>query len=116
MRVGLDEFPDGEAIRGFSWGDRNVLAHESSPCSICLDAQLGLLENGSGFEVRLDPVLAILSASAGIFESSPGGLRIIRHVGGGEVLLGVGEEGLGDAELLITMRPARICEATRRAR
>ena len=80
MRVGLDEFPDGEAIRGFSWGDRNVLAHESSPCSICLDAQLGLLENGSGFEVRLDPVLAILSASAGIFESSPGGLRIIRHV------------------------------------
>jgi hypothetical protein len=28
VRVGLDEFPDGEAVRGFLGGDGNVLAHE----------------------------------------------------------------------------------------
>ena len=27
MRVGLDEFPDSEAIRRFPGGDRDVLAH-----------------------------------------------------------------------------------------
>src|SRR5580692_3560765 len=37
MRIGLDEFPDSEAIRGFFRGDRSVFAHVSSPCSICLD-------------------------------------------------------------------------------
>jgi hypothetical protein len=28
MRVGLDEFPDREAICGFLGGDTNVFAHE----------------------------------------------------------------------------------------
>jgi hypothetical protein len=35
MGVGLDEFPDSEAVRAFLRGDRNVFAHESSPGSIC---------------------------------------------------------------------------------
>src|ERR1700674_3956422 len=38
------------------------------------------LKNGAGFEKRLDPVSAIFTANPGVFESSPGGLRIIRHV------------------------------------
>ncbi len=33
IRVGLDEVPDGEAVRGLIGGDRNMLAHDWSPCS-----------------------------------------------------------------------------------
>src|SRR5579859_5097528 len=39
-----------------------------------------LLENGARFKKRIDPVSAIFTANARIFESSPGRLRIIRHV------------------------------------
>ena len=68
--VSLDELADGEAIRGFFGGDGDVFAHER--------ASLGL-KNGAGFEKRLDPVPAIFAADAGVFESAPGRLRIIRH-------------------------------------
>ena len=37
------------------------------------------LEDGPGFEKRLDPVPAIFAADAGVFESAPGRLRIVRH-------------------------------------
>jgi hypothetical protein len=38
------------------------------------------LKDGAGFEKRLDPVSAIFTAPSGVFESSPGGLRIVCHV------------------------------------
>src|ERR1700722_1045827 len=37
------------------------------------------LEDGAGFEKRLEPVPAIFSAYAGVFESTPGRLWIVRH-------------------------------------
>src|ERR1700756_3800034 len=42
--IGLNQFADGEPIRGFAGGDRDVLAHSWSPCSIRpLAARLSLL-------------------------------------------------------------------------
>ena len=69
-RMGLDEFADCETVRGFTGRDCQVLTHESASLR---------LEYGAGFEKRLDPVLAIFTAEAGVFESAPGCLRIIRH-------------------------------------
>jgi hypothetical protein len=67
--VGLDELPDSEAIRGFL-----------GEMVTCLLMRVSLrLKNGPGFEKRLDPVLAIFTADAGVFESAPGRLRIVRH-------------------------------------
>ena len=37
------------------------------------------LKDGAGFEKRLDPVPAVFAADAGVFESAPGCLRIVRH-------------------------------------
>src|SRR5580693_5919109 len=37
------------------------------------------LQNGAGFDERLDPVLAVFPADAGVFEAAPGCLRIVRH-------------------------------------
>ena len=70
MRVGLDELSDSEAVRGFAGRDCQVLAHESASLR---------LKYGAGFEKRLDPVLAIFTAEAGVFKSAPGCLRIVRH-------------------------------------
>ena len=47
-----------------------MLAHESVSLR---------LKYSAGFEKRLDPVFAIFAAEAGVFESAPGCLRIIRH-------------------------------------
>ena len=52
--VGFDEFPDRETIRRFTGREGHVLAHER--------ASLGL-EDGPGFEKRLDPVSAIFTAN-----------------------------------------------------
>ena len=52
--VGFDEFPDRETIRRFTGREGHVLAHER--------ASLGL-EDGPGFEKRLDPVSAIFAAN-----------------------------------------------------
>src|SRR5579863_5570528 len=80
MGVGLYEFSDSEAIRRSFRGDRSVFAHQSSPCSILFRRCKRLVENSAGFEKRLHPVPTIFAADAGVFESSPGCLRIIRHV------------------------------------
>jgi hypothetical protein len=37
------------------------------------------LQDGSGFEKRLHPISAVFAADAGVFESAPGRLRIVRH-------------------------------------
>ena len=37
------------------------------------------LEDGAGFQKRLDPIPAVFSADAGVFESTPRRLRIVRH-------------------------------------
>src|ERR1700735_513230 len=42
--------------------------------------ELRLPENRPRFEKRLDPVFAIFTADAGVFETSPGRLRIIGHI------------------------------------
>jgi hypothetical protein len=55
--VVFDEFPNGEAIRGFAGRDGHVLAHEC--------ASLGL-EDGPGFEKRLDPVSPIFTATPSV--------------------------------------------------
>src|SRR5580704_5129061 len=39
-----------------------------------------LFEDSAGFEKRLDPVSAIFTADARVFETSPGCLRIIGHI------------------------------------
>jgi hypothetical protein len=70
MRVGLNKFSDRETIRGFAGRDGQVLAHESASLR---------LKYGAGFEKRLSPVSGIFTADAGVFKSSPGCLRIIRH-------------------------------------
>jgi hypothetical protein len=69
VRVGLNELPDRETVGGFRDGDRDMLAHEISSD----------LEDGTGFEKRLDPIPAVLAADPGVFESTPGGLRIVSH-------------------------------------
>src|ERR1700758_264070 len=44
MCIGFNELPDGEAVRGFAGGDRDVFAHSWFPCSIrSLAARLPLL-------------------------------------------------------------------------
>ena len=68
--IRLDELSDGEAIGGLGRGNGDVRAHERAALR---------LENGAGFEKRLDPVSAIFTADPGVFESSPGCLRIVRH-------------------------------------
>jgi hypothetical protein len=70
MRVGLNEFMDRETVRTFAGRDCQVLSDESASLR---------LKYGAGFKKRLDPVLAIFTAEAGVFESAPGCLRIIRH-------------------------------------
>src|SRR4029077_13011914 len=70
MCVGLDEFSDGEPIRGFFRGDGDLFSHRRTSSG---------LKNGTGFKKRLDPVPAIFTANAGVFESSPGRLRIVGH-------------------------------------
>src|ERR1700719_2851993 len=70
MRVGLHEFSDRETVRGFAGGDGSVLAQESASLR---------LKYGAGFKKRLNPVLAVFTAEAGIFESAPRCLRIVRH-------------------------------------
>jgi hypothetical protein len=52
MRVSLDKFPNGEAIRSFGGRDSDVLAHGSS------------LKDGAWFEERFDPKSAILATDA----------------------------------------------------
>jgi len=44
-----------------------------------LIAFLSGLEDGAGFEERLDPVPATFPADAGVFEATPGRLRIVGH-------------------------------------
>ena len=68
--VGLDEFPNGKAVRGFAGGEGDVLAHDRSSLR---------LENGAWFEKCLDPVSAVFAADTGVFESAPRRLRIVRH-------------------------------------
>src|SRR5580704_15268135 len=63
--IGLDKLTNSKAIRGFFGRDGDVLAHQ------CFPSRLG---DGAGFEKRLDPVPAIFSADAGVFESTPGSL------------------------------------------
>jgi hypothetical protein len=70
VRVGLDELSNSEAVRGLAGGDGQVLANESASLR---------LKYGPGFEKRLDPVLAVFTAEAGILKSAPGCLRIVRH-------------------------------------
>src|SRR5579863_9607533 len=77
MGVALDEFPDCEAIRGFLRGDRNVVAHESSPGSICLVHRENLFENGPRFKIRLDPECSEFAAEAGMLESAEWSLLIV---------------------------------------
>src|ERR1700733_4348642 len=69
VRVGLNELPDRETVGGFRDGDRDMLAHEISSD----------LEDGTSFEKRLDPIPAVFAADPGVFESTPGGLRIVSH-------------------------------------
>ena len=70
MRVGLDELSNSEAVRRLAGRDGQVLAHESASLR---------LKYGAGFEKRLDPVLAVFTAEAGILKSAPGCLRIVSH-------------------------------------
>src|ERR1700733_2294790 len=70
VRVGLDELANCKAIRGFFGRDSYVLAHWL--------VSLGL-NDGSGFEKSFDPVSAVFAPAAGVFESSPRRVGIVRH-------------------------------------
>jgi hypothetical protein len=70
MRVGVDELPGCEPMRCFLGRNSYVFAHSMF---------LSGLQDGAGFDERLDAVPAIFPANARVFESTPRRLRIVRH-------------------------------------
>src|ERR1700722_12697332 len=97
-RVGLDEFPDREAIRGFFREDAGVFSHGLVSFGLDLSRK-----NGDY------PRIARVSRNASIpkrpySRPTPEYLKPPQGACGSSVIV------------LITTRPARICEATRRAR
>src|ERR1700733_11724455 len=77
MRIGLNEFAYGESIGGFVGRDTDVLAHE---LVLSVAVRLGLLKDRLWLKEGLNPIFAIFAADAGVFESAPRCLRIVRHV------------------------------------
>jgi hypothetical protein len=72
MRISLDKFPNGEAIRRCSGGDGSVVGHGSLSCR-------GSLQDGPRFKKRLDPERSEFAADAGMFESAERRLLIVKH-------------------------------------
>src|ERR1700733_7280136 len=68
--VGLDGLTDREPIGGIFGGNGGAFADALASTG---------LQDGAGLEKCLDSVPAVFSADAGMFESAPGGLRIVRH-------------------------------------
>jgi hypothetical protein len=79
MCVGFYELVYSESIGGFVRRDTDVLTHELILLFVSF-AQKESLKDGLWLEKRLNAILAIFAANAGVFESAPGRLRIVRHV------------------------------------
>src|SRR6202022_5130133 len=86
VRIGLDELADGEAIRGFLGGDGDVFAHQYQDSRIARGSRNASIP----YRPYSRPMPEYLNPPQGACGSS--------------------------VILLITTRPARMCEATRRAR
>src|SRR5580704_19643165 len=79
MRIGLHEFAYSESIGGFIGRNADVVAHKSILIYRVRSGKASLKDR-LWLKKCFNPVFAIFAAYAGIFESAPRCLRIVRHV------------------------------------